>query len=71
MLGGLNFRDCVQAAIFCSCTPLEVGTLCLVWATLEVGVPSIISAGLGVGSGCFRRVFVSRFWNFLVKGIGW
>ena len=48
--GGLNFCDRVQVAIGCSCTPLDVDTLCLVWELLEVGIPPILIAGLGVGS---------------------
>ena len=67
--GGLNFCDRVQVAIGCSCTPLEVDTLCLVLATLEVSVPPIIISCLGVGSVCIVHVFVSCFWTLFVKGL--
>ena len=34
-----------------------------------MGAPSILSAGLGVGSGYIGRGFVSCFWTFFVKGL--
>ena len=67
--GEVNFCDRVQVAIGCSCTPLEVDTLCLVWELLEVVVPPILIAGLGVGSVCIVHVFESCFWTLFVKGL--